>query len=87
MMLKSSLLGATFIIASFMMVGAAQAQVKIDSHTFGDIEARAIGPAVMGGRIAALDAVMEDRLIIYVGAAGGGRLEVNERRDDLQAGL
>ncbi len=45
---------------------------KFDSATFGGLEARAIGPAVMGGRIAAIDAVMGDRLTIYVGAAGGG---------------
>jgi photosystem II stability/assembly factor-like uncharacterized protein len=46
--------------------------VKIDSDTFGGLEARSIGPAAMGGRIAALDAVEGDRLTIWVGAAGGG---------------
>ncbi|MBD3233528.1 MAG: glycosyl hydrolase [candidate division Zixibacteria bacterium] len=44
----------------------------IGSYIFGDIRARAIGPAVMGGRIAALDAVNDDPAIIYVGAASGG---------------
>jgi len=48
------------------------ADVKVDSATFGGLRARAIGPAVMGGRIAALDAVMRQRLTIYVGAASGG---------------
>ena len=48
-------------------------EVKIDSETFGGLEARSIGPAAMGGRIAALDAVVIDgRLTIYVGSAGGG---------------
>jgi photosystem II stability/assembly factor-like uncharacterized protein len=47
-------------------------EVKIDAETFGGLEARSIGPAAMGGRIAALDAVPGDRLTIYVGAAGGG---------------
>ncbi|MFQ5824130.1 MAG: glycosyl hydrolase [bacterium] len=47
-------------------------KIKIDSNTFGAIEARAIGPAVMGGRIAALDAVNSNPRIIYVGAASGG---------------
>jgi photosystem II stability/assembly factor-like uncharacterized protein len=51
---------------------AQQAAVKIDSETFGGMEARAMGPATMGGRIAALDAVAGERLTIYVGAAGGG---------------
>jgi len=49
------------------------AEVQVDSHTFGGLEARAIGPAVMGGRIAALDAIRtRDGLTIYVGAASGG---------------
>jgi photosystem II stability/assembly factor-like uncharacterized protein len=46
--------------------------VKIDSDTFGGIEARSIGPAAMSGRISAIDAVPSDRLTIWVGAAGGG---------------
>lgn len=51
----------------------AQAQdVKIDSETFGGLEARSLGPAVMSGRISALDAVAGDRLTLWVGAAGGG---------------
>ncbi len=45
---------------------------KVDSATFGGLKARAIGPAVTGGRISALDAVAEDPLTIYVGAASGG---------------
>ena len=48
------------------------AEVKIKSSTFGGLAARSIGPAAMGGRIASIDAVMQDRLTIYVGAAGGG---------------
>ncbi len=46
--------------------------VKVDSDTFGGLEARAIGPATMSGRIAALDAVAGDRLTIFVASAGGG---------------
>ena len=46
--------------------------VTIDSDTFGGMEARAIGPAAMSGRITALDAVAGDRLTIFAGAAGGG---------------
>ena len=46
--------------------------VKVDGDTFGGMEARPIGPAAMGGRIAAIDAVAGERLTIYVGAAGGG---------------
>src|SRR5271165_3775162 len=47
-------------------------ETKFDSDTLGNLTARAIGPAVMGGRIAAIDAYATDRLTVYVGAAGGG---------------
>src|SRR5437879_6208927 len=44
-----------------------------DSDTFSGLEARNLGPGVMSGRIAAVDAVMEKgRLTIYVGSATGG---------------
>jgi photosystem II stability/assembly factor-like uncharacterized protein len=47
-------------------------ETKIDSDALGGFEARLIGPAVMSGRIAALDAVPGDRLTVWVGAASGG---------------
>jgi photosystem II stability/assembly factor-like uncharacterized protein len=47
-------------------------EVRIDSDTFGGLEARSIGPAVMSGRIAALDAAEGERLTVFVGAASGG---------------
>ena len=50
----------------------AVAAVEIDSNTFGALTARSIGPAIMSGRIAAIDAVAEDPLTIYAGAASGG---------------
>ncbi len=50
----------------------APAGVEIDSNTFAGLEARAIGPAVMSGRVAALAAVAADPLTLYVGAASGG---------------
>ncbi|HEY3173642.1 MAG TPA: glycosyl hydrolase [Thermoanaerobaculia bacterium] len=51
---------------------AAGEETKIDSDALGGLEARQIGPAVMSGRIAALDAVPGDRLTVWVGAASGG---------------
>src|SRR6266568_4420585 len=43
--------------------------VQIDSDTFSGFAARAIGPAVMGGRVSDIAAVAEgQRLTIYVGA-------------------
>ena len=49
-----------------------QAQVKLSSATFGAIEARSIGPAVMGGRITAIEGVNSSPKTLYVGTAGGG---------------
>ncbi len=39
---------------------------------FKQMKARSIGPAVMGGRITAIDALVNNPDIIYVGAASGG---------------
>jgi photosystem II stability/assembly factor-like uncharacterized protein len=51
----------------------AQSQgVKLTSSTFGQMEARAIGPAVMGGRITAIEGVNRDPRTLYIGTAGGG---------------
>jgi photosystem II stability/assembly factor-like uncharacterized protein len=52
---------------------ASAASAPIDSDTFGGYEARAIGPAQTGGRVADIDAVHEgQKLTIYVGSAAGG---------------
>jgi photosystem II stability/assembly factor-like uncharacterized protein len=48
------------------------AQVEIQSADFGGLRARAIGPAVMSGRISSIDAFPEDPLTIWVGTSGGG---------------
>ena len=48
------------------------AQTKITPSTFGALEARQIGPAVIGGRITAIDAVNANPRIVYIGTAGGG---------------
>ncbi|MFN0036532.1 MAG: WD40/YVTN/BNR-like repeat-containing protein [Saprospiraceae bacterium] len=56
---------------AFLAIGAS-AQTKLTSSTFGAIEARSIGPAVMGGRITAIDGVNSSPKTIYVGTAGGG---------------
>jgi photosystem II stability/assembly factor-like uncharacterized protein len=51
-------------------VSSASAQVKPD--VFAGLRARSIGPANMSGRIGAIDAVIADPNVIYVGAAAGG---------------
>lgn len=46
--------------------------IAIDSATFGGLRARAIGPAVMSGRISAIDGVADDPVTVWVGSASGG---------------
>ncbi|MDX1645129.1 MAG: glycosyl hydrolase, partial [Thermoanaerobaculia bacterium] len=67
-MLKRACTALAVITALPVAITAAE----IDSNTFGGLEARAIGPATMSGRIAALDVVGEDPLTLYVGSASGG---------------
>ncbi|HKS23302.1 MAG TPA: glycosyl hydrolase [Thermoanaerobaculia bacterium] len=60
------------LVAALTVPALADDAIKIDSSTFGGLRARSIGPAVMGGRIAAIDATTEAPLTVYVGAASGG---------------
>src|SRR5438874_1367516 len=54
-------------------MAASTASAAIDSDTFSGYEARPIGPAQTGGRVADIDAVHEgQKLTIYVGSAAGG---------------
>ena len=60
-------------LSALALTAAAQtAQAEIDSDLLDGMSARAIGPATMSGRVAAIDAVESDPNIIYVGAATGG---------------
>ena len=71
--MKSMLLKTGILVVALIGMGLpASAQVEIDSNTFGGLYARSIGPAIMSGRIAAIDAVAGDPLTIYAGAASGG---------------
>ncbi|HUP60292.1 MAG TPA: glycosyl hydrolase [Thermoanaerobaculia bacterium] len=64
----------TFALLSLLTLPlfAADDSAKLDSSTLGGLRARSIGPAVMGGRIAAIDATADSPSTIYVGAASGG---------------
>jgi photosystem II stability/assembly factor-like uncharacterized protein len=68
------LIALSGLIAGTATVSNTMAAARFDSNTFGSMRARSIGPANMGGRIAALDALREEdgKLTIYVGAASGG---------------
>ena len=75
MRLAGGLLLATGLLAAAALLAPQPARAgdtKFDSDSLGNLNARAIGPAVMGGRIAAIDAYAGDKVTVYVGAAGGG---------------
>ena len=62
-------------VVSFLILAASHSSAQktaVSSATFGSLEARQIGPAVMGGRVSAIDALNNDPKIIYVGSAAGG---------------
>ncbi len=60
------------LVAACCAATGQTAEVEIDSATFGGLKARAIGPAVMSGRISAIDGNAADPVTIWVGAASGG---------------
>jgi photosystem II stability/assembly factor-like uncharacterized protein len=47
-------------------------QTGVTSATFGDLQARNIGPATMSGRITSIDALEADPMLVYFGTASGG---------------
>lgn len=55
-----------------VMVSSNKITAQITSATFGMMEARQIGPAVMGGRITSIEGVNSEPRTIYIGSAGGG---------------
>ncbi len=60
------------LIAVIFLVFAQFMFAKIDPQLLAGLSARSIGPANMSGRIGAIDAVVSNPNIIYVGAATGG---------------
>jgi photosystem II stability/assembly factor-like uncharacterized protein len=65
------------VILMFLFVYPGFAET--DSDLFSGLRARSIGPANMSGRIGAIDAVVSDPNIIYVGTATGGLWKSEDR--------
>jgi photosystem II stability/assembly factor-like uncharacterized protein len=65
-----SFLGCLVLISISLI--AAEPSIAIDSATFGGLRARDIGPAVMSGRISAIDASAADPVTVWIGSASGG---------------
>src|SRR5271156_633197 len=72
--LRSLCLAAFVSALVFLIALPATAQdVTLDSDVISGLPIRAIGPAVMGGRIADIAAVRDgEKLTIYIGSASGG---------------
>ncbi|MEN8202072.1 MAG: glycosyl hydrolase [Bacteroidota bacterium] len=60
-----------FLIFSWY-TGHTQTKVRVKSSTFGQLQARHLGPALMSGRITSLDALQSNPLHMYIGTASGG---------------
>ena len=73
-------------LLSWLAVAAPHAQ-RLDEAALRQLEWRAIGPAVMGGRIDDLAVDERNPSTIYVGAASGGRVEDHQRGHDVDAAL
>ena len=61
-----------FVLVIFSINISEAQNTKLTSSFFGSMQARAIGPAVMSGRITCIDAFNNDARLVYVGAATGG---------------
>ena len=61
-----------FLLLSVMLCSLTAQTTKLKSSFFGSMQARHIGPATMSGRIAAIDASIQDWRTVYIGAASGG---------------
>ncbi len=61
------------LISFALIISAANAQSPVNAAMFGTMEARALGPGTMSGRITAIDgAVNDEGKTIFIGTAGGG---------------
>src|ERR1700733_15806799 len=59
-------------------VGGGAGAGRGGAESLGDLRFRNLGPAVAGGRVAAVAGVPGNPNIIYAGAAGGGRGKKND---------
>lgn len=64
-------IGLNLLIGGLSFPSYAQ-NTTINASTFGVLEARQLGPGTMSGRISAIEGVVSDPKILYVGTAGGG---------------
>jgi photosystem II stability/assembly factor-like uncharacterized protein len=66
---RLALVGSALLVCAASLSGA---RADIDPELLSGMKARSIGPAGMSGRVAAVEAVVANPDIVYVGAATGG---------------
>ena len=71
MMNFKKFIGLNLLIGGLSFPSFAQ-NTTINASTFGVLEARQLGPGTMSGRISAIEGVVSDPKILYIGTAGGG---------------
>ena len=59
-------------LAALLAAASVARAAAFDASSIAGLRARAIGPAVFGGRIEAIDASVKNPKLVYIGAAGGG---------------
>jgi photosystem II stability/assembly factor-like uncharacterized protein len=59
-------------VVAALAIAAAPASAQVDLDPLSNLSARSVGPSGQGGRINAIDALISDPDVIYVGAAAGG---------------
>ncbi len=70
--MKSAFYAVAVLCTGLLCPAGTTGQAVFNSGTFGVLEARNIGPAIMSGRITSIDAVQDDARIVYFGSASGG---------------
>jgi photosystem II stability/assembly factor-like uncharacterized protein len=70
--MKSKLTYLSLTLLLFLLGNTAVHAQKLDIEKLKGIDVRSIGPAGMSGRVTAIDAVVDQPNIIYVGTASGG---------------
>lgn len=69
---QGKILSYFFACVLFCLIFVRGAEAKEEQELFPGIKARSLGPAGMSGRIAAIDVVVSNPCIIYVGSSTGG---------------
>ena len=69
--MKKIVFNSNLAVCVLLLLFASTAYAEIDMDIFAGMKARSIGPANMSGRISSIEAVRDNRNVIYVGTATG----------------